>query len=115
MGPASSCYDRAMQLRLVLSLTALSLFVAVPVARAHLRLLDPLPRHPDALKLGPCGQANDARGDIIATYEPGETITVRWEEYVNHPGWYRVSFDDDGFDDFVDPETPTDFDNESVS
>jgi MYXO-CTERM domain-containing protein len=29
-------------------------------------------------------------------YTPGETITVRWNEYIDHPSYYRIAFDDDG-------------------
>lgn len=35
--------------------------------------------------------------------EPGASIQVVWNEYVDHPGHFRISFDIDGDDDFVDP------------
>ncbi|MEZ4451748.1 MAG: SCE4755 family polysaccharide monooxygenase-like protein [Nannocystaceae bacterium] len=75
--------------------------VAAP-ARAHIQLMSPTARHTQQ-KTGPCGVLNDARGDMITVYAPGETIMVVWEETVNHPGHFRISFDEDGFDDFVDP------------
>ncbi len=78
------------------------------IASAHISVLDPEPRQPDQ-KVGPCGKADDMRGDIIHTFAPGETITIVWEEFVPHPGHYRISFDDDGFDSFVDPEAYDDF------
>jgi hypothetical protein len=39
----------------------------------------------------------------VTSFEPGETIEVRWDEYIDHPGHYRIAFDDDGDDDFHDP------------
>jgi hypothetical protein len=40
-------------------------------------------------------------------FQPGETITVVFNETVNHPSHYRVSFNPDG-DDFPDPESVDD-------
>jgi len=75
-------------------------------ARAHLGLDVPTSRYgPDTLKTGPCGVAGGERTTNVTYYEPGETIEVRWDEYVDHPGHYRIAFDDDGDDDFVDPAT----------
>ena len=73
-------------------------------ARAHLGLNTPQSRYgPEVLKTGPCGVAGGERSMNVTTYEPGETIEVSWDEYVDHPGHYRIAFDDDGDDDFVDP------------
>lgn len=55
------------------------------------------------IKVGPCGREDGTRGSNIYTYKPGETITLAWVEYVGHPGYYRIAFDDDGDDDFKDP------------
>jgi uncharacterized protein (TIGR03382 family) len=33
---------------------------------------------------------------------------VRWDETVDHPGHYRIAFDDDGNDDFPLPNNPND-------
>jgi len=75
-------------------------------ARAHLGLDVPTSRYgPDTLKTGPCGVTGGERTTNVTYYEPGETIEVRWDEYVDHPGHYRIAFDDDGVDDFVDPAT----------
>jgi hypothetical protein len=71
-------------------------------AAAHIDLMSPLPRTA-SLKYGPCGAAGSERGGVINTYLPGETITVTWEETVDHPGHFRVAFDDDGEDVFRDP------------
>lgn len=74
------------------------------VGRAHITLTSPAPRHgPEQQKVSPCGARNDARGEVVTVFEPGETITVTWDETFDHPGHYRIMFDDDGFDDFPDP------------
>ena len=79
-------------------------------ARAHLGLDAPVSRYgPDVLKTGPCGVTNGERTNKVTYYEPGATIEVRWNEYVDHPGHYRIAFDDDGVDDFVDPATMMEF------
>ena len=48
------------------------------------------------------------RGTNVTTFQPGETITVTWTETVDHPGHYRIAFDDDGTDGLLDPRQPTD-------
>ena len=73
-------------------------------ADAHLDLTSPTSRYGrDALKTGPCGIPAGVRSPNITSFEPGETIEVRWDEYIDHPGHYRIAFDDNGDDDFVDP------------
>jgi hypothetical protein len=47
--------------------------------------------------------ADGGRGEHVYTYRPGETISVRLVEFVPHPGYFRVAFDADGDDAFVDP------------
>lgn len=89
-------------LALILTLAAIS----PAEARAHLGLDSPPSRYgPDVLKTGPCGVNGGERSDNVSYFEPGETIDVSWDEYVDHPGHYRIAFDDDGDDDFVDPVT----------
>jgi hypothetical protein len=85
----------------------LALVALAPLeARAHLGLDVPTSRYgPDVLKTGPCGSADGERTGNVTYYAPGETIEVVWDEYVDHPGHYRIAFDDDGVDDFVDPAT----------
>lgn len=82
----------------------LTLLAGLPATAAgHIRMLEPAPRH-EQQKSGPCGAgADDPRGDVVSTYAPGQTITVRWQETVPHPGYFRISLDPDGQDDFVDP------------
>ena len=58
------------------------------------------------------GISGGVRTDRVTYYEPGETIEVRWDEYVDHPGHYRNAFDPDGDDDFVDPATMIEVDSE---
>ena len=85
------------------ALIALLLAAVASPAAAHIQLDEPTARH-TAQKRGPCGLARDpGRGDQITVYEPGQTITVRWRETINHPSHYRISFDEDGHDDFVEP------------
>ena len=77
--------------------------LSVP-ARAHLGLTDPPARYgPEILKDAPCGMAGGTRTPFVVRAEAGSVLEVRFEEYVDHPGHYRVAFDDDGDDDFVDP------------
>lgn len=84
--------------------TVVGLLVAMPRAEAHLDLTEPPSRYgPDVSKQPPCGQTGGTRTDNTTTYRPGETITVKWNEYVDHPGHFRIAFDADGDDDFVDP------------
>ena len=82
-----------------------SLTLLAGPARAHLDLLSPPPRT-NQLKQGPCGAGpGDPRGPTVATYKPGEKIIVTWNEYVDHPGHYRIALDPDGQDDFFEPAT----------
>jgi len=72
---------------------------------AHVDLSVPNPRaHGETegnLKSGPCGQTTNGRTANVNVFAPGETITVTWNEYIDHPAYYRVAFDDDGDDGFV--------------
>ena len=72
---------------------------------AHVDLSSPTPRaHGETegnLKSGPCGQTTNGRTANVTVFEPGQTITVTWNEYIDHPAYYRVAFDDDGDDGFV--------------
>jgi hypothetical protein len=67
----------------------------------------PTPRTLDN-KAGPCGATGSRRGTHVTTFAPGATITVEWDETVDHPGHYRIAFDDDGDDVFVNPNNPDD-------
>jgi hypothetical protein len=85
-------------------------------ASAHIELQAPLNRYSD-IKAGdnkscPCGSGTTNRSckkpeelsdpdrspDRETTFAPGDTITVRFDEYVGHSGRYRIAFDPDGAD-----------------
>jgi hypothetical protein len=75
-------------------------------AHAHVSLDYPKSRYyvnnladQNKLKNGPCGASNDSRttnGSLVTTLKPGDKITVRWRETVQHPGFFRIAFDSDG-------------------
>jgi MYXO-CTERM domain-containing protein len=56
-----------------------------------------------AIKEAPCGKAGGTRGTNVYTYKEGETVPVEIVEYVPHPSYFRIAFDNDGDDDFVTP------------
>lgn len=85
------------------------LLLFAPSSSAHLDLLYPEPRELGSdrrstnsnLKQGPCGQdRRNERTQTVSVFRPGETITVAWNEYVNHTSYYRIAFDVDGDDSF---------------
>ncbi len=88
-------------------LAVLTVVAFAPDANAHIALMSPKPRTSE-LKEGPCGVAGDKRGTTVTTFKPGETISVQWKETVSHTGHFRISFDEDGQDGFVDPKSFTD-------
>ncbi len=72
---------------------------------AHIDLLSPQPRasgRPGSnLDTGPCGQRSPVRvADKVSAFRPGETITVTWDAYVQHPSYFRLAFDLEGDDSF---------------
>ena len=82
--------------RLVLAACAL----APTLAFAHARLSYPTPRSQNAGIKSPAPCGSDPR-TAPTVFRPGETITVRWEETITHPGYYRIAFspvDNQGFD-----------------
>lgn len=83
------------------------LLVGIGTAHAHIHLTYPPVRTTDQ-KTGPCGAAGSQRGTNVTAFEPGETITVTFDETVDHPGHYRIAFDDDGDDVFQNPNNPND-------
>lgn len=76
---------------------------------AHLMMSSPQNRYDAEQKAPPCGRAGGVRTDRVTVLEPGSTITVVWDETIDHPSHYRISFDVDGEDDFVDPATMMEF------
>lgn len=75
-------------------------------AFAHIAMTVPAVRTVDQ-KSGPCGATGSVRGSNVTEFQPGETITLEWDETVDHPGHYRIAFDDDG-NDFQNPNNPGD-------
>lgn len=73
------------------------------LAAAHITLVSPAPRN-SSQKSSPCGTAGGVRGTNITTLAPGATVSLTWKETIDHPGHYRIAFDDDG-QDFVRPPT----------
>jgi MYXO-CTERM domain-containing protein len=97
------------RLLLLVSAAFAGLLLTPGFASAHILLTSPVPRTED-LKDGPCGGigALNKRGKKITTFKPGQTITVKWKETVEHPGHFRISFDENGQSKFVDPKSFTD-------
>ncbi len=92
-----------------------SVALAVPAA-AHLALRTPPSRYGDTvLKTGPCGRDGGARSANVAVLEAGSRLDVVWDEYIDHPGHFRISFDADGDDDFIDPLCLDECDSQSMS
>jgi predicted carbohydrate-binding protein with CBM5 and CBM33 domain len=73
---------------------------AVAIFIAHISLQWPPARTADQ-KQGPCGKAGSKRGKATV-FKPGSALTLKWDETVNHPSHYRISFAKDG-DAFPDP------------
>ena len=86
-------------------LAAPILLLALPnTADAHLRLTSQQARYGDTQKAGPCGKAGGLRTtDKVYIAKPGTQVTLIWDEYIEHPSFYRIDFDLDGDDDFVSP------------
>lgn len=97
-----------MHLRLTVLCALGGLLLPAGGALAHIDLDAPADRGCTNQKSGPCGGDCDSRSSNVTVLEPGSTITVRWTETVDHPGHYRISFDDDGADAFEDPATADD-------
>lgn len=105
-----------MERRIPFAAAALLALVPAAPAAAHLHVTSPPSRHgASVLEEPPCGVAGGTRSDNVSVFEPGRTIEVVWDEYIDHPGHYRIAFDADGDDDFVDPATMTEmYSNDAV-
>jgi hypothetical protein len=95
---------------------AFSLQLLATPAAAHIELQLPMNRYSDIRagenKACPCGAGSTTRrcnipadfsddnrsSDRVTTFAPGDTIKVRFDEYVGHDGRYRIAFDPDGAD-----------------
>lgn len=70
-------------------------------ASAHINMKGLLKSRGGDQKSSPC---DGAKGDgPVYEFEPGATITLGVDENVPHPSYFRIAFDDDGDDDFVEP------------
>jgi Lytic polysaccharide mono-oxygenase, cellulose-degrading len=78
------------------------MLLALPAAHAHAVLLDPPPRDPDQIKIAPCGGAGPtpAGAATRTVLQAGSTITVKFAETVQHPGYFRIAFSPDGLSGF---------------
>src|SRR5438552_18478756 len=91
---------------------ALAVLLASSAASAHIVLKSPMARTNDQVQLmtGPCGQTVNMRTNNVTAVKPGQQITVAWDEVINHPAHYRISFDLNGTA-FPDATSYTDYDS----
>ncbi len=101
---------RLRRLSLALAIGISGITGAAPAAVAHVQIKVPKQRHM-LQKDGPCGEEGGTRSQNVCEFQPGATITVEWDETIEHPGHFRVSFDEDGVDGLIDPADYDDFDN----
>lgn len=73
-------------------LFAIVAMVAAPASvYAHARLTTPTPRNNNSgIKIGPCGGL--ARTTQFQQYQPNQTVTVNWDETIEHGGCYDIVF-----------------------
>jgi hypothetical protein len=83
-------------MRAPLAAALLLALLAPGPGRAHVRLVQPVSRYGDEMKVGPCGRLAGTRTTNVTTFAPGTSITVIFDEIISHPGWYRIAFDPAG-------------------
>src|SRR4051794_22052179 len=86
-------------------LLTIAILLSPAVAAAHVRITSPTPRSSTELKDQHCGMAGLPRANVH-TMAPGSTLHLVWDEYVQHPGWFRISFQQNG-DIFEIPRSST--------
>jgi hypothetical protein len=74
---------------------ALALLLVPGIAAAHVRITSPTPRSSTQLKDRHCGVTGSPRANVYTT-RPGAPLHLVWDEYVQHPGWFRISFQQHG-------------------
>jgi uncharacterized protein (TIGR03382 family) len=74
---------------------ALAVLLAPAAVAAHIRIISPTPRSADQLKQRHCGLTGGTRANV-QTYRPGAPLHLVWDEYIVHPGWFRISFQQNG-------------------
>jgi hypothetical protein len=72
-----------------------ALLLAGP-ASAHVRLESPASRYGDEMKLRPCGITGGPRTTRVTTVRPGQVVAVVFDEFIDHPGYFRIAFDPAG-------------------
>lgn len=77
------------------TLVGLTVLLVPAIAAAHIRITSPKPRSSADLKERPCGMSGSTRANV-QTYRPGATLHLVWDEYIPHPGWFRISFQSNG-------------------
>ena len=97
-----------MRVRVLFSLSCLSMLTLAGTASGHVDLTYPPARllgsaNGNQLKEAPCGQNANMRSANVTTFTPGQMVDIKIEEYVDHTGYYAVSFDNDGDNDFPYP------------
>jgi len=81
-----------------------------PLAHAHITLQFPQARPGLVVPNGyPCGYDPDPGRTTSLVLHPGAMVEVRWTEWIDHPSHFRISFDADGQDSFIDPAGYDDF------
>jgi hypothetical protein len=87
--------------------------VAVPLAQAHFKLLEPpssllTDERGDPQKLAPCGGTSEDQGTlsgIVTPVQGGQPLLLRIQETIFHPGHYRVALAVESRDE-LPPEPP---------
>lgn len=83
-------------------LYACGLLMFPAAAGAHFSLVYPSARYPDQFG-EPCGRNPDTGRDNVTVLQSGSSLTISATQTIGHPGYFRVSFDADGQNDFVNP------------
>jgi hypothetical protein len=86
-------------------------FTSSPSAQAHIKLMEPASwvvedNMGNPQKTGPCGGDTVTTTGMVTNYEPGQQITVTWQETVGHAGHFRISLAKDRAD-LMDPVVTT--------
>src|ERR1700712_3804106 len=76
-------------------------FAGAMPAKAHIIMVGDIVSRGGDQKLSPCDGAKGA--GPVYTFQPGATITLQLMEPIAHPSYFRISFDNDGDDGFVEP------------
>jgi MYXO-CTERM domain-containing protein len=85
-----------------LYLVSMTWFTALP-ARAHISMVGTLQSRGGDEKEVPCDGAQSS--GPVYTFEPGATIKLELQESIPHPSYFRIAFDHDGQDNFVEPKS----------